>query len=138
MRVLVAIDGSESSEAAVRVLTRQMRPDTTEVYVLHVVEPAFTMSDAALAEIERRSGQIVGDAATLLRDKGFKVTTGVEDGDARSRIIDVADAWKAELIVVASHGRKGLDRFLMGSVSEAVARHAHCSVQIVRSQPESA
>jgi nucleotide-binding universal stress UspA family protein len=38
------------------------------------------------------------------------------------------------LIVVGSHGRKGLDRFFMGSVSEAVARHAHCSVQIVRVQ----
>jgi nucleotide-binding universal stress UspA family protein len=47
-------------------------------------------------------------------------------------ILDTAAKWHADLIVIGSHGRKGLDRFLLGSVSEAVARHAPCSVQIVR------
>jgi nucleotide-binding universal stress UspA family protein len=44
----------------------------------------------------------------------------------------MADLWGADLIVVGSHGRRGVDRYLMGSVSEAVALHAHCSVEVVR------
>jgi nucleotide-binding universal stress UspA family protein len=47
-------------------------------------------------------------------------------------IIDAAEAWKAELIVIGSHGRKGLQRFLLGSVAESIARHAACSVEIIR------
>lgn len=56
----------------------------------------------------------------------------VETGDAKARIIDHAAEWQADLIVVGSYGLRGLDRFLMGSVSAAVVRHAGCSVEVVR------
>jgi len=56
----------------------------------------------------------------------------LESGIPKVVIIDDAKKWGADLIVVGSHGRTGLDRFLLGSVSEAVARHAACSVEIVR------
>ena len=56
----------------------------------------------------------------------------MEKADPRAAIVDYAANWKADLIVLGSHGRKGLDRFLIGSVAEFVARHAFCSVQIVR------
>jgi nucleotide-binding universal stress UspA family protein len=46
--------------------------------------------------------------------------------------VDLAKEWKADLIVLGSHGRRGMDRILMGSVSENVAIHAHCSVEVVR------
>jgi nucleotide-binding universal stress UspA family protein len=52
--------------------------------------------------------------------------------EPRALILDTAEAWGADLIVVASHGRRGLDRFLMGSVSEAVATYARCSVEVIR------
>ena len=60
------------------------------------------------------------------------MTTAVEWGDPKSKIIDAAEQWHADLIVLGSHGRTGLERFLMGSVSDAVARHAPCSVEVVR------
>jgi nucleotide-binding universal stress UspA family protein len=63
---------------------------------------------------------------------GFNVTTIAKEGDPKADVIDVAAEWRADLIMLGSHGRKGLDRFLVGSVSEAVALHAPCSVQIVR------
>jgi nucleotide-binding universal stress UspA family protein len=75
---------------------------------------------------------LVTKVADELRFKNLKVTTTVEQGDAKSKIIDWASKWRADLIVVGSHGRKGLEHFLLGSVSEAVARHAGCSVEIVR------
>jgi nucleotide-binding universal stress UspA family protein len=88
------------------------------------------------AAAESKQAEIlVTKVAEVLRSKGLKVTAAVEHGDPRSKIIDTAKEWHADLIVLGSHGRKGLDRFLMGSVSEAVARHAPCSVQIVRYVP---
>jgi nucleotide-binding universal stress UspA family protein len=53
-------------------------------------------------------------------------------GEPCGVILDTAKKWGADLIVLGSHGRRGLDRFLLGSVSEAVAIHAACSVQVVR------
>ena len=67
------------------------------------------------------------DELALLR-RGC-VSAVVEEGDPKTRIIDHAAHWQADVIVLGSHGRKGLDRFLLGSVSEAVARHAPCSVE---------
>jgi len=57
----------------------------------------------------------------------------IPTGDPRAVILDAARAWPADLIVLGSHGRRGLDRFLMGSVAESVAIHAHCSVEVIRS-----
>ena len=68
----------------------------------------------------------------MLRKAGFQSTGLVRTGDARHEIIDYAAAWPADLIVIGSHGRRGLDRFLLGSVSEGVVRHAPCSVEVVR------
>jgi nucleotide-binding universal stress UspA family protein len=65
------------------------------------------------------------------------VTTAVEVGNPKFIVLDAAADWKADLIILGSHGRSGLNRFPMGSVSEAVARHATCSVQIVRIRPNS-
>ena len=75
---------------------------------------------------------LVTQAAKTLRNAGFQVTTAIETGDTKSVIIDSTKKWPADLIVLGPHGRKGLERFLLGSVSETVARHAPCSVQIVR------
>jgi universal stress protein A len=70
--------------------------------------------------------------AKRLAEAGCKVSTLVLTGDAKKMILDEAADWPADLIVVGSHGRKGIGRVLLGNVSEAVARHAACSVQIVR------
>jgi nucleotide-binding universal stress UspA family protein len=76
---------------------------------------------------------MVSAAAERLRGNGFRnVDTAVREGDARVELINAATEWPADLIVVGSHGRKGLDRFLLGSVSEFVIRHAPCSAQVVR------
>ena len=57
-----------------------------------------------------------------------------EDG-AKNAILAEAAEWGADLIVLGSHGRRGFDRFQLGSVSEAIAMHAQCSVEIIRKRP---
>ena len=76
--------------------------------------------------------EMAAQAARKLSSAGFRVTSLVSEGDARDVILKHSENWRADLIMVGSHGRTGLDRFLMGSVSEAVAHHARCSVEIVR------
>jgi nucleotide-binding universal stress UspA family protein len=75
---------------------------------------------------------LVAAVASRLRSAGFKTTTSVEEGDARERILDCATKSHPDLILLGSHGWRGFDRLLLGSVSEAIARHANCSVEIVR------
>jgi nucleotide-binding universal stress UspA family protein len=79
--------------------------------------------------------ELVERIAKELRSSGFKAETAIEVGDIRESLIDGASGWRADLIVVGSHGQRGVQRFLLGSVAEFVARHAKCSVQIVR-RPE--
>lgn len=143
MRIVLAVDGSQFSDAAVQAVIAQAQPKDTEIRVLHVVElPTLLVTremggyDSALDkawEAEKKQAQgLVEKTVELLRAKGLKATGTVEDGDAKSKILEAAKDWRADLIVLGSHGRKGLEHFLMGSVSEAVARHADRSVEIVR------
>jgi nucleotide-binding universal stress UspA family protein len=140
MRILLAVDDSRFSDAAAQSLLGQFRPAETEVRVLNVVEPITIaeppqMSPGYSPELDDQLPQaheIVDRVSITLSAAGFRVSTAVKKGDARSTILEDAADWHADLIVLGSHGRKGLQRFFLGSVSEAVARHAHCSVQIVR------
>lgn len=143
MKIILAIDDLKSSEAAVQAVIAQARPQDTEVFILHVIEPPSMMVaremrshnptlKALWQETEQQAAATVKQVAERLRSKGFTSRSVVNKGQAKSRIIDVALKQKADLIVLGCHGRKGLDRFLMGSVSEAVAHYAPCSVQVVR------
>jgi len=143
MRIVLAVDGSAFSDAAVQATIAQAGSKGTEIRVLHVVEPPTLLAtremggyDSALEkawEAERKQAQLLVEMTVeLLRTKGLKANGTVENGDAKSKILETAREWHADLIVLGSHGRKGLEHFLLGSVSEAVARHADCSVEIVR------
>ena len=143
MNILLAIDDSEFSEAMTQALIAQTQPKGTEVRVLHVLEQlpiayaggewGYSVDWQKVIQEQRKQAEIlVSRAADVLRKAGFTVKTDIEEGSTKSIIVDSAAKWPADLILVGSHGRKGLDRFLLGSVSEAVARHAPCSVQIVR------
>ena len=143
MKILLAVDDSKFSEAAIQAVISQARPADTEVRVLHVLEAPSHLAGVEMVEydaefeglwkaLREQAKALVEKAIGKLRDVGFSVTPSLEDGDPKSKIIDVATEWKADLIVLGSHGRKGLERFFMGSVADSVARHAACSVEIVR------
>ena len=137
MRLLLATDGSKFSQAATKAIISQYQPQGTEIKVLNVVDLPLLIPTLYAAEFREESlkegEQVVQQAGARLAKAGYKVQTGVEEGDPRSKIVEDAALWKADVVILGSHGRKGIDRFLMGSVSDDVARHAPCSVQIVRS-----
>ncbi|PSH04149.1 MAG: universal stress protein [Acidobacteria bacterium] len=140
MKILLATDGSSFSDAAAQSITKQFRSQDNEVRVLSVVEPFSITPMPQMApgyhpELDdqiHRAKALVERTAETLAEAGFSVSTSVVTGDAKTVIIEEAAQWQADLVVVGSHGRKGLGRFLLGSVSEAVARHTNCSVEIVR------
>ena len=147
MRVLLAIDDSEFSEAATRALASKVHAKGTEILVLqelepilHTViprmEPAYTAELAARLEDDRKhANESVFKTADLLRRVGFQVQTRVAENEVRAAILDIASDWQADFIVVGSHGIKVLLKFLLGSVAESVMRHAKCSVWVVRIPP---
>jgi nucleotide-binding universal stress UspA family protein len=141
MKILLGVEDSKFSGAAWRAIAAQFRPETTEVRVLHVLQPIQPVAPPEMAQgyvpeiedLRKPAHELVARIAEELHKAGFKVDTAVKIGDVRVGIIDCATQWGADLIVVGSHGQKGIPSFLLGSVAESVARHAKCSVEIVRS-----
>jgi nucleotide-binding universal stress UspA family protein len=147
MNVLLAIDDSPSSEAALRAIINQCRPRDTTVRVVHVIEwPRELPTSLMFAEgasagirvvaahdgIRRLSRALVEDAVSRLERARFTASAHVVEGGARDEILAMAEAWPADAIVIGSHGRRGLDRVMLGSVSEGIVRRASCSVLVVR------
>ncbi len=150
MKILLATDDSDCSVGAAHSVANRPWPDGTIFKVLSVEElalPDGQMVSSSLASIypqslleelisysRNRAESAVKTAREILERAGKKVepTRKLPIGEPRAHILDSAEAWGADLIVVASHGRRGLDRFLMGSVSEAVATYAACSVEVIR------
>ena len=147
MRILLAVDGSKCSDAAVEYVARQPWPAGSEVKVLSVAEiPYFpntefgTLPQQYFEELEKsardRAQGVVEKAEAALRAgvvPGLPVTAVVIDDAPREAIVKIAGDWPADLIVLGSHGYRGYKRFFLGSVSQSVAAHAPCSVLIVKS-----
>jgi len=142
LRVLLATDGSEFSVSAARSIASRPWPPGSQFRIISVaevaesgVEPWYTDS-VVLEELQRlnqRHCQEAIDAAdTILGEAGLAPAEEAFIGLPKASILDDAERWHADLIVVGSHGRRGLDRILLGSVSESVAVHATCSVEVIR------
>jgi nucleotide-binding universal stress UspA family protein len=127
MRVLIAYDGSDFAEAAVSDLTYAGLPANTEARILSVAERHIDPVAESVAE----------DACIRLQTqfRSWNVEIETAAGDAADMILRRARQWPADLIVMGTHGRSGLKRLVLGSVSTAVTRKAGCSVRIARSWP---
>lgn len=145
-RILVAVDFSADSNAALTYALELARPLTASIELLHVVETPLAAgmwaSEIYTAEIAGLQVNLVRDAENQMRqtiralDHGrVKVSGEVRTGRASSTIVDYARENAVDLIVMATHGRTGLARALMGSVAEAVTRTAPCPVLVVRPIP---
>jgi nucleotide-binding universal stress UspA family protein len=144
MNVLQAIDGSPHSQDAVDEVARRPWPSGSTIRVLSVIQPyvppatEFVLAGATIEAIRQQQAteaeRFSARAAGALKAAGLSVQTAVREGDPRSTILDEADQWGADLIVVGSHGHTGLKRWVLGSVAQAIVGHAPCSVEVVRRQ----
>jgi nucleotide-binding universal stress UspA family protein len=143
MRVLLAIDDSKSSEAAAQMVIEQARSGTTEVRILNVLRPptllvaremvGYDPSLGNTLEMQTEAARnLVENVAAQVRERGVRATSLVELGDPRVKILQVAEMWHADLIVLGSDQRTRMSGYLSGGLPETVARRACCSVEIVR------
>lgn len=146
MRVLLAVDGSAYSEAAIHEVQTRAWPAQTEIRVITAYELPLAPAPETWAlptdyfdkldRSAREQAEAIKDAALLkLRnsfDATIKVIGNILPGSSRAIILEEAERWDADLIVLGSHGYGLWQRFLLGSVSQAVVSHAKCSVEVVR------
>ena len=143
MKILLAVDESEYSAVATKEIAKRPWPAGTTVRVLTVVEPFPPIAiepwyggHESLVridkELRKRAQDLTKRTAETLKKKEMKTQVVVLEGDARSSIVDEAERWAADLIVMGSHGYTGIKRLLLGSVAASVIGHAPCSVEIVR------
>jgi nucleotide-binding universal stress UspA family protein len=142
MMILLATDGSEYSNAAAKSVASRQWPQGTKVKVVSAIKVIIPATDPwyaagetiarLLEENKKHAEEDIEVAKKIVSDAGLEVTEAVLTESAKASIVDEAKDWGADLVVVGSHGRRGLNRFLMGSVSEAVAMHVHCSVDVIR------
>ena len=146
MKILLAVDDSPHSNYATESVAARPWPADALMRVLSIapnlVQPGVDIYyglaiqyEETLAQLHRNAEALVKRTADLLRAKGLTAEERVEVGDPRVAIVDEATKWRADMIVIGSHGYTGLRRLLLGSVSNYVVNHAHCSVEIIR-RPE--
>lgn len=147
MKILVAIDGSSQSEQALVEVAHRLWPEGSQIKAVTVYDPpppftpeiwGMTSRDTytmARGHLRKSAQEIVDKAHSILGsglDKGIDLETEVLEGEPRKAILDAADSWGADLIIVGAQGHGAVSRFLLGSVSNALVHHAKCSVEIVR------
>jgi nucleotide-binding universal stress UspA family protein len=148
-RILAATDGSETSELAIEQAARLAKDQNAKLRIVHVIEQsrlAFAAAGPVAVDLEailealRKSGQAALERGRAIAQRdGVQADVAIVGDDAvddRVAVVlaDEARRWKADLIVLGTHGRRGINHLLMGSVAEAVARIAPAHVLLVRSQ----
>jgi len=137
--VVVPIDFSEDSLAAVPI-ARELVAGGSHLCLIHVLQDGRPFEDALVWETFNDGERIDRVEQELrLRFAGERyegLHTLAVLGDPGKKIPEVAEKLGADLIVIPSHGRTGLQRILLGSVSEQVIRNARCPVLVLRSSPQ--
>lgn len=144
MKIIIAIDDSEFSQAALDSASKRFRHETCEFLLLSVAQPLMTDLGGMVLESDRLYHQdLLTQAEQELKQKlpEHKVSSCLREGQAADEIVQVAIDWQADHIIIGSHGRRGLDRLILGSVAESVVNKSPCSVEVIKikhASPDSA
>ena len=148
MKILFATDGTKHSAAAASMIKRLDLGEGDDIHVISVVDMAVPMAVDIYggylpdtSELERvakeNARKLLDDAAADLNaafaGRNVAVSSEVEFGSPDSRIVETAESRGSDMIVIGSHGYNRWERLLLGSVSNSVVHHAHCTVMVVRS-----
>lgn len=146
MKILLALDGSVYSDAAVQEIVRRPWPPESEVKVVTAAETPIMVGmepwaaspdyfESLEKSIREAAQGVIQNALTKLKatdDKSLKISSEIIQGSPKQVIVEEAERWNADLVVMGSRGLGTWNRLLLGSVSNSVVHHAKCSVEIVR------
>lgn len=147
MKILLATDGTEYSEDAIKMLSRFSFSVGDLIKIISVIDMALPVSMDIYGgfvppnvefeqTVKENADKILKDAADKIRNsvsEKIEISTDVLFGSPESRIVETAEEISADIIIVGSHGYNSWERLLLGSVSNSVVQHAPCSVLVVRS-----
>lgn len=148
IRLLIAVDNSSGSNAAVDAVCRRNWPKGSEAGLITVVDTVMPIplnpaqpSAAKWIEVADEENwdqvrRLFEPQAEKLRAAGLHAEVLIRRGDPAGQILAEAHSWGADCIFVGAKGTRGIDRLLLGSVSSAVSARAHCSVEVVRPKAE--
>ena len=147
MKILLATDGSAHSTVMVKQFAGRTFAPNTKVRIISTYERSYMTYVSPIGAmneynaeadkfLQKSAAAATENAATILRkiNPKLSVSTAVIEGSPKVVILEEAEKFAANLIVVGSHGHGAVAGFLLGSVSQAVALHAKCSVEIVRNE----
>lgn len=146
LRLLIGLDNSPHSKAAVEAVSQREWPDRTEVRLLAIVDTVIAITpDPSQPQILKwvevgdadnwdQIRQIFQPSADKLRSAGLDAAVMITRGNPTNQLLEEAESWGADCIFLGPKGTRGIDRLLLGSVSSSVSARAHCSVEVVRSK----
>ena len=151
MNILLAVDQSQQSQAAVSLLDSIQFPAGSKLLLLYVLEPQQwtaeikekhqlhmqTVLSSVRSKFSTEARQFLSKLKETCRKPHLKIISLVNDGIPGGAILSAIDKYNIDLVVLGTHGKTGLKRFLLGSVSEWVLTEAPCSVLIVRKKSQS-
>ncbi|HMS42083.1 MAG TPA: universal stress protein [Pyrinomonadaceae bacterium] len=148
MKILIATDGSEFGEVAVEKICEMINDRKNfEIRIVSAYQHPMMVAAAPYPipvgynpEVEKEMSESAAKAVAQAAEKistrfpalNENLTTRVLSGSPEREIVEEAEKWGADLIVVGSHGYGFWERMFVGSVSNAVVHHAPCSVMVVR------
>ncbi|MFC7154361.1 universal stress protein [Halomarina halobia] len=139
-RILFPTDGSEGADDALDYALSLAELSDATVHVLYVADTnrdSLTVLGGEVVDaLEEEGERVVGETVETVRARGVSAVGEVVQGEPHPSILDYADDEGVDLIVMATHGRRGLDRYLLGSVTEKVVRTASVPVLTVRMDEE--
>ncbi|WP_292521405.1 universal stress protein [Methanoculleus sp.] len=139
-KILVAIDGSEPANRALEEAFDEAGSRDTEVHVVYVVESGLFSSlpmdntlEIIYSVLQKEGEDILESARKKADAAGVSLTTHLRQGHAGSQIVSLAEELGIDLILLGSHGKSGVDRLLLGSVTDYVVRNSPITTMVVRS-----
>lgn len=135
--LLVPFDGSDSSQQALTRACDLLKIDGGEITVLYVIPRYEEMMDFFKTEtihksLYKEAEKITEGAKTIAAAQGVQITAVVEEGHASDKIVEIAGMLKNDLIVMGTHGWRGMSKAMMGSTAERTISYASCPILIVR------
>ncbi|MBX9878817.1 MAG: universal stress protein [Candidatus Obscuribacterales bacterium] len=133
-RILIGLEDKMLAASIEEYFSKHSYPAGTEVKLLHAIEAEEAVYAWPSDQYRKDAEELVSGMTKRLKQRfpEFDVAGEIVEGYAKEKIVESAKAWSADLIVVGSHGKQGLNKFILGSVSMEVLSHAPCSIVVLR------